>query len=280
MLGLSSHNRFEALAPSRSRSQSRSDVYEPVASRLAGLSLAGINRSRETGTMGWGRETESPRLRRDEALAATRLRSPSRSRHETASSPRGRLQRRITDDLASSNRSGSQSRSRGETLASTRSRSRGASRSNSGCGSQVAYGYEHPGPAYDAYQSTAHAQTPWETVTHKAPQRTRSQSVASSKTNDSSGVASYYSCDGLPPTDPARRIKASEARRQIQQAPPTPPRSRGYAQRGGYPKTFWNREGLPLQTRGPLTEFPVMPSGSWQGGTRPGAARGIYKRAE
>ncbi|KAF2773070.1 hypothetical protein EJ03DRAFT_348124 [Teratosphaeria nubilosa] len=185
-------------------------------------------------------------------------------------------------------------------MASIRFGSQSASRDGSRFGAQQPYGCEHPGAPYDIYQPAAELQAPWQTVTHRAMQRMRSQSVASSKTTGSartsaslktnvsshttassganSGVDSYCSCQGLSPTDPARRIKAAEARRQIQQAPPSPPRPVGYARRGGggYPKTFWNREGLPLQTRGPLTKFSVMASGSWYSGTRPGAVRGVY----
>lgn len=96
-----------------------------------------------------------------------------------------------------------------------------------------------------------------------------------------------YSCSGLPSDDPARYLKASEVRRQVQEAPdkrirlpPGPGSTRSNL--AAYPSTFKNTEKLPVQSKTPRQEYPVFSAGSWdpaQPNTM-GAARAIYKNSD
>jgi hypothetical protein len=96
-----------------------------------------------------------------------------------------------------------------------------------------------------------------------------------------------YSCSNLKDDDPARYIRASEARRQVLEAPDKRPRLPAETSKRGklasYPETFKNREKLPLQAQSPWKEYPVMPSGSWDPATgKHGvkATRAIYNNGD
>jgi hypothetical protein len=97
-------------------------------------------------------------------------------------------------------------------------------------------------------------------------------------------VTLQYSCSGLPADDQERYLRASEVRRQVDEAPHKRvrvPAASGSSARAGlakYPRTFKNKEDLPLQSKTPRQEYPVLASGSWDPTVRDsaGKARAIY----
>ncbi|KAM7209955.1 hypothetical protein V8F06_014663 [Rhypophila decipiens] len=99
--------------------------------------------------------------------------------------------------------------------------------------------------------------------------------------------SSHYSCSNLPEDDPARYIRAADARRQVAEAPDKRPRIKSQTSKrdrlAEYPANFVNREKLALQAKKPWTEYPVLAQGSWDPNTgklAAGGARGIYNRSD
>ncbi|KAK1754086.1 hypothetical protein QBC47DRAFT_362067 [Echria macrotheca] len=99
--------------------------------------------------------------------------------------------------------------------------------------------------------------------------------------------SSHYSCSNLPDDDPARYIKASEARRQADEAlakrARLPTASGNRTKLSEYPKTYRNDEKLDLEAKSPWREYPVFSSGKWDpssGASGAGAARIIYNNGD